>query len=104
MSEREQIQEQLEQYLSENEYFSAPYGVLTGLESVGKGKVRTIAFGVSRYLDATILIWSKNKISVRGQGGLSYKFEGTYSSAEQLIEHFNKETNFQPQKESVDNV
>jgi len=92
MSEREQIQQDIEDYLEGNDYFNAPYGVLSGLQSCGKGKVRTVTFGVSRYLDATVYIFSPTNIEVRGQGGLAYKFDGKYSSKESLIEKFNEET------------
>ena len=78
--------------MEENEnYFNAPYGILSGLVQFGKGKVREITFGVSRYLDATIHIWSEKKIIVRGQGGLLYKFEGQFSFADELIQHFKQQ-------------
>lgn len=93
MSPREAIQNKLVEYLENNNYFSAPYGIIAGLQQSGKGKVRTIAFGVSRYFDGTIFIWSGNNITVGGRGGLAYKFCGKYSSLENLINHFNKETN-----------
>lgn len=93
MTPREKIQNELVQYLENNNYFSAPYGIIPGLEKSGKGKVRTIAFGVSRYFDGIIYIWSENNITVGGQGGLADKFCGKYSSIENLKSHFNKETN-----------
>lgn len=94
MSEREQIQETLTEYLESKNYFDAPYGVIAGIQKMGKGgkgEIREIAFGVSRYLDASIQIWTPKKIVVKGQGGLAYKFEGEFNSCEELIEHFNKE-------------
>lgn len=94
MSEREQIQTDITDYLENDPYFSAPYGIIEGMRSVGKGKIREISFGVSRYLDATVEIWNPNKIVVTGQGGLSYKFEGTYSSKDALINHFKLETKY----------
>lgn len=92
MSEREEIQEKLVEYLESKEYFNAPYGILDGIRQMGKGKIREITFGVSRYLDASIEIWSAKKLIVKCQGGLSYKFEGEYKSCEELISHFEKET------------
>lgn len=92
MSERAQIQERLFEYLSEKSYFDAPYGVLEGIHAVGRGKIRTVTFGVSRYLDAVIEIWSPKKLVVKCQGGLGYKFEGEYDSVDKLIERFTKET------------
>lgn len=92
MSERELVQEKLVEFLSENgNYFDAPYGIIEGIRKIGKGKIREITFGVSRYLDASIQIWSPKKIVVRGQGGLAYKFEGEYSSCEELIKKFTEE-------------
>lgn len=91
MSEREQIQETLTEYLESKNYFDAPYGVIAGIQKMGKGKIREITFGVSRYLDASIQIWTSKKIVVRGQGGLAYKFEGEFNSCEELIAHFDKE-------------
>jgi hypothetical protein len=83
MSPREQIQNELVAFLEANTgSFSAPYGIIADLTPVknGKGKVRTVVFGVSRYLDAEILIWSPDKIQIRAQGGLAYKVEGDYTS------------------------
>jgi len=92
MSEREQIQERLVEYLESKDYFNAPYGVLEGIRQIGKGKIREITFGVSRYLDASIEIWTPKKLIVKGQGGLAYRFDGEYGSCEELIEHFEKKT------------
>lgn len=92
MSEREQIQNKIEDFLSEHSsYFNAPYGIISGLTKIGRGKIRSITFGVSRYLDAEIQIWTPKKIVVRCQGGLYYKFEGEYNSADELIEKFKGE-------------
>jgi len=91
MSEREITQEKIVNFLESCDYFDAPYGILSGLQKTKTGKIRVITFGVSRYLDSAIYIFSPNKISVRGQGGLSYKFDGEYNSAESLIEKFSKE-------------
>lgn len=92
MSEREQIQNEIEDFLNENSsYFNAPYGIISGLNKVGRGKIRSITFGVSRYLDGEIQIWSPKKIVVRCQGGLDYKFEGEYNSKEELIKKFREE-------------
>ena len=97
MSPREKAQNDLVKYL-ENKctskgkfYFDAPYGILDGMEAFGTGKVRTIAFGVSRYLDCKLTIISPTEITVDCRGGLDYKFEGTYSSVEDLISHFDSE-------------
>jgi hypothetical protein len=80
MTPREQIQNDIEEYLGNNKYFTAPYGIISGMESLGRGKVRTVTFGVARYLDATVYIYSPANIQVRGQGPLTYKFEGKFNS------------------------
>ena len=90
MSARETISDSLVAFLEGaktkegHTFFDAPYGILPGLENFGKGKLRVIAFGVSRYLDACIKIYSPNRIVVTGQGGLTYKVDGLFSSMEDL--------------------
>lgn len=92
MSPRAQTQNEILDFLNRHEnYFNAPYGILSGTVAFGKGKARQITFGVSRYLDASITILAPNKIKVRGQGGLTYKFEGEFSSSQELIKHFEQE-------------
>ena len=89
MSPREQTQQQLIARLSENQYFSAPYGVIEGMKTLPKGgKVRTVTFGVARYLDATAHVWSPKKITFRGQGGLAYKLPSEVSSVDEFFEKF----------------
>lgn len=86
MSERSDIQDKLVRFLENHaNSFTAPYGIIAGMDNVGKGKVRVITFGVARYLDASIEIWSPNKIKIRGQGGLAYKVEGNYSNVDEAI-------------------
>lgn len=78
----------LVEYLeSKREKFSAPYGVLSSIEKCknGKGKYRVVVFGVSRYLDAVIRIFAPNKITIDGQGGLAYKYEGEFKSVDEVI-------------------
>lgn len=74
--------------LAHQDRFTAPYGVLSGIEAVRwtkGGKIRTITFGIARSLDATLLIWSANRISVSARGGASSKFDSvpnrTFTSA-----------------------
>jgi len=87
MSPREQVQQLiLAELESCPEYWTAPYGILEGMYTMKNGgKIRTITFGVARYLDAEIQIWSPKKIVITGQGGLAYKVEGTYTSVEETI-------------------
>lgn len=68
--------------------FTAPYGVISSIEPVknGKGKVRTITFGMARSLDATIYIWSADRITVQAAGPLAYKIDGsTFKNKNELI-------------------
>lgn len=91
MSEREEIQKKIYNALEENkDYWDAPYGILMGMKSIGKGKIRTVVFGVSRYLDAIVEIWSPNRIVIRGEGGLAYKVEDEFKSAYEAIERLRK--------------
>jgi hypothetical protein len=90
MSERQDIQHELEKFISEvkdgrgNPKFDAPYGVISGMDPMGRGFMRTIAFGVSRYLDATIKIITPKNITISGQGGLARKYSGTFRSVEEV--------------------
>lgn len=89
MSPREQTQTELAERLENNPRFSAPYGVICGMETLPKGgKVRTVTFGVSRYLDATAFIWSPNKITFKAQGPLAYKVPGTVKSVQEFFDIF----------------
>lgn len=94
MSAREKIQDKLVAFLTNakdlkgNTLFDAPYGIIPGLQAFGKGQMRVIAFGVSRYLDATIKILSPDNIVIQGQGGLAYKVEGSFKSVDEVIQHF----------------
>lgn len=93
MSARAELQQRLVDHLHEQDLASnvwtAPYGILDGLHHMksGRGAVRTITFGVARYLDATIFIWSATKLTIDASGGLAYKVAGTFGSEEELIAH-----------------
>jgi hypothetical protein len=86
-SPREQVQVDLVKWLNDHSNtYDAPYGVIADMESLPKGgKVRTVTFGVARYLDATAFIWSPDKITVKARGALAYKFVGTPRSLAELI-------------------
>lgn len=103
MSEREQIQNEIEAFLTGAktkegyDYFNAPYGIISSLAPFtpgGRGKVRTITFGVSRYLDASVNIYTPKRIKVHGQGGLAYKVEGEFKSVAELKEFFKKSLDY----------
>ena len=92
MSKREDIQREIYDFLEENSnVFDAPYGILEGMESLGRGKMRTVTFGVSRYLDAVIQILSEKNIILKGQGGLAsyhgFSYDGiSFESVDELKE------------------
>lgn len=65
MSEREQLQDRLAQFLNDRE-MNQPYGVLPGMETTAKGqKVRTLTFCRPRTLDGTVHIYSSTFFTVR---------------------------------------
>lgn len=93
-SPREQVQDRLVEFLEEHSnVFTAPYGVLPGLQKVknGPGKVRTVTFGLARFLDATAYIWSPVKISVDAAGPAMHRIAGNYATVDELIKTLNEE-------------
>lgn len=70
MSDREALQERIVAWLrARPKTFHAPYGILPGLRTIGKAKVRTITFGQARTLDAELIIWSEKRIDLRSSRG-----------------------------------
>lgn len=70
MSPREALQERIVEWLSARSHtFTAPYGILPGLHTRGKAKVRTVTFGIARTLDAELTIWSENRLDLRTSRG-----------------------------------
>jgi hypothetical protein len=68
--------------------FNAPYGILEGkIPGKGNGSVicYSVTFGVSRYMDATITVYSTSKIVLNSQGSHTV-LNGVYSSVDVLIE------------------
>jgi len=51
--------------------------ILSSLDPVenGKGKVRTISFGINEKLDATLFVFSVKDIRVKAEGPLAIKFQ-----------------------------
>lgn len=87
VSARELAQKKLVEFLLNNRNtFNAPYGVLDGLKDMGRGKVRTITFGIARYLDAEIVIYKENNITINGSGALAHKYCGHFKSVDEVIE------------------
>lgn len=87
MSEREDAQNLLIEAISRRHaQWNAPYGVLAGTHRIMRGGVvRTVTFGVARFLDATAYIWSTGKIVVRAEGALADRVEGEYKSVAELV-------------------
>lgn len=70
MSPREALQERIAEWLRvRSRTFTAPYGILTSLQTVGKAKVRSITFGIARTLDAQLIIWSDKRLELRTSRG-----------------------------------
>lgn len=88
MSKREEVANQIGEWLiTHKSTFDAPYGVIPGFANRGKGKIRTITFGVARHLDAVVEIWSPILIRLRGQGRLARTIDGqTLHSAQDVID------------------
>jgi fatty acid-binding protein DegV len=84
---RGKVQHKLVEWLSQHTaQFDAPYGILDSVDKLANGgAVRRITFGVARHLDATISIWSPNRISIDGQGAFANRISGTYTSADEVI-------------------
>ena len=78
MSPREEAQNKLVDWLETTSgKWNAPYGILPGLENLKRGgKVRTITFGMARWLDATAYIWSPTKITFMAAGPASTRLDG----------------------------
>lgn len=91
MTAREKVQNQIVEFLSGDSRFN-DRGVETGFTPFGKGKARTIYWGINRTLDSVITIYQTNKIVVTGEGPHDWLFTGEYDSAEDLIYHFEEAT------------
>lgn len=90
MTPRETTQKELSDRLENDSRFDAPYGVLCGMQNLPKGgKVRTVTFGVSRYLDCTAFIWNQNKITFSCQGPLYYKIPDCVKSVQEFFDFYN---------------
>jgi len=90
MSPREQLQTNLHDWIEmrSSSRFTAPYGVISSLEPVknGKGKVRTVTFGVARYLDATLFIFGEKDIRCQAAGPMSPKLDGArFNSYDEVV-------------------
>lgn len=90
MSPREQLQNNLFDWIEmrSKSKFTAPYGVICSLDPVknGKGKVRTITFGVARYLDATLFIYGEKDIRCQAAGPMGPQLDGRrWRSYEEVV-------------------
>lgn len=69
-SPREELQQRMVDWLfARRDTFNAPYGILDGKRSIGKGFVREITFGRCRTLDAHVTIWSPTKLVLKTNRG-----------------------------------
>lgn len=96
-SDREILQDRIVRLLESDGRFNAPYGIIAGMRPYGKGKIREITFGISRYLDATIEIIQTDDIHVRGRGALAHKYAGRFKS----LDEFKQKFGLTSQKEEV---
>jgi|SRR5579859_880139 len=71
MSEREEFTQALADIIREMRRWTAPYGIIVGMHAEGRGKVRTITFGVARLLDATVKVYSSSYIVLESQGPMA---------------------------------
>ncbi len=88
MSPREEIQNRIVEWLeAHSDRFNAPYGILPSLETLknGKGKVRTVTFGQARWLDATVYIWSPNRLTVQAAGPASQHLDRQYNNVNDFL-------------------
>lgn len=87
MSERTRVHDLIMQELTDHhDVWNAPYGILSNLQEVPKGGyLRQITFGRARYLDATITIFSPNKITIEAAGPLAYKVDGAYTNVDDVL-------------------
>lgn len=70
-SPREILMDEIVDYLNGREVFNAPYGILTGKHKNNNGRsVRSVTFGKSRTLDASIDIYGESYLLLRWQGSL----------------------------------
>jgi len=92
MSERERVHKRLFDHLVEHkDVWTAPYGIEASVRRLSRGgAVREILFGTARYLDATILVWSPDRIVIDAEGPLAYEVAGTYSTPDEAIAALSK--------------
>jgi hypothetical protein len=88
MSDREKLQLDIINWMQETGKFTAPYGILDGMENFGRGKVRTVTFGIARTLDAHMKIVSTSDIRVRAKGPACTKYAGNFSSFDNLKKRY----------------
>jgi hypothetical protein len=95
MSPREQLANDISEYL-ENCNCTAPYGVLSGIESTKSGgKCRVVTFGLARSLDATIRIYSVDRIALRHSRS-RYGKDEVFKNTADLYSYLEKEFGIKP--------
>lgn len=86
MSVRQEISDRFVELLGSGD-FDAPYGILQGMS--GDRRYRSVTFGIARYLDAEIRIYSSQYIMIKYNRNREL-FRG--DSAEQQMRDFIKKT------------
>lgn len=86
LSDRAKVQDDIASFLQDRaDYFNAPYGILSGLERLPKGgAARVITFGVARFLDARVCIFSPRNITITTRGGCGASLAGSYSCVDSV--------------------
>lgn len=88
MSPREALQVRIAEWLmARPRTFTAPFGVLTSLQTIGKAKVRSITFGIARTLDAQLIIWSEKRLELRTSRG-DERFTSEAEFYRYAVEHY----------------
>lgn len=88
MSEREQIQDRLEQFLINNG-LNDVYGVLTDLVTLKDGrKIRQVTFCKARTLDGTVSIYSPSFFTVRTNRTRTEAFRSVDEVEQYILENF----------------
>lgn len=90
MSKREEMQQELVNWIRNTGRFTAPYGVLDSLEPMGKGFVRSITFGVARISDIHLQIWSEKKLVMSDSRYGEHEFQDVQGVMDFLNEHYRK--------------
>lgn len=89
-SVRAQIANNFAEWLSETGRFTAPYGIIVGLSVVkaGKGKARSVTFGVARVSDINLLIFTPSYMVLRDSRFGDVRCEDIFEVMDVLKENY----------------